>query len=115
MYAIRSYYDPGYDIEHSDTHLWYHGTIDTTGVITDGTESAPENAGWYNGAMGPRTANGYYFSRIVGGDRPADGITTELGGSASRVAVNLSSATWPSLVSLAVTTDPAVLLGQDIA
>ena len=107
--------DPGYDIEHSDTHLWYHGTIDATGPIHDGSESVPEAAGWYDGSMGPRTEIGYDYSRIVGGDRPADGVAYQLGGDGSRVALDLSAAICPNVIDLAVTAGPDVLLGQDIS
>ncbi len=66
--------DPGYGSEHSDAHLWYHGTIDTTGPIDDGTEWVPEDAGWYEGNMGPREEIGFAYSRIRGGYRPLSGL-----------------------------------------
>ena len=65
----------GYGSEHSDVHLWYHGTIDDVGYFTDNSELLTESeaAEWYStviGMPGPRYRTGYYYSRIVGGTRP---------------------------------------------
>ena len=71
-------YQDGYSYEHSDVHLWYHGTIDTVGPIFDGDVGTPvpESAGWYDGAMGPRDGIGYAYSRIRGGTRPTAGLAS---------------------------------------
>lgn len=69
--------DGGYDTvaipleggEHSDVHLWYHGTIDPSLNAYDGSEYIPNT--WYDTTvyplMGPRTTMGYFFSRLGGG------------------------------------------------
>src|SRR5258705_3958014 len=90
--------DPGYAAEHSDTHLWYHGTVVTSGVITDGevTNFNPDLFGWYEGLdeggvpRGPRVSIGYYYSRAQGGVRNADGLGESYGGGASRKPVALT-------------------------
>jgi len=62
--------------DHSDVHLWYHGTVDTEAdPIDDGEASVSANAGWYENERGPRDGNGFYFSRIAGGDRT--GVASE--------------------------------------
>ena len=68
----------GYSIEHSDTHLWYHATIDTTGDACDGEAcldaalrdlwfTPPEPNPLYDDQFG-----GYYYSHLGGGsaERP---------------------------------------------
>jgi hypothetical protein len=105
----------GYFNEHSDAHLWYHGTVDTSGPIDDGTESVSADAGWYGGDMGPRDAIGYYFSRIVGGPRPAQGIAVSHGGSGARnPIVDHTLDQWPSITQLTVTTPTEFEIGQPI-
>ena len=37
----------GYSYEHSDVHLWYHGTIDTSPTASDGAYTVPTS--WYGG------------------------------------------------------------------
>jgi hypothetical protein len=69
----------GYGSEHSDVHLWYHGTVDTVGSIWDGDNSVtpqpfdPDDFGWYsdNGEsqQTSRDKIGYYYSRVIGGQR----------------------------------------------
>jgi hypothetical protein len=87
----------GYATEHSDVHLWYHGTIDTRSVARDDGNAVPLD--WYEDAMGPRQKVGYQFSRIRGGARPADGIGIAYGGSAQRdnVMVGSPASAWPSI------------------
>ncbi|MFG0251803.1 MAG: VWA domain-containing protein [Phycisphaerales bacterium JB038] len=90
----------GYLLEHSDTHLWYHGTVDTAGSFSNGDKTIPADSDWYDGPMGPRTALGFAFTRLVGSARPSAGLHPALGGGASRNSVDWSSATWPNLLSL---------------
>ena len=98
--------------EHSDVHLWYQGTIDTeSDIISDG-DAEVGAAGWYNGTMGPRDEIGYNYSRVVGGDRPSDGMWW----SPDRELIsNHSNDRWPSLVELEVNpNDTVVAVGQNI-
>jgi len=92
--------DVGYSGGHSDVHLWYHGTIDITGPVDDGTESLSSDVAdeWYDPEYdmpGPREQVGYHYSRIAGGDR------SELGGwhpsAASRVYMPRSGTQWANL------------------
>ena len=102
----------GYFNEHSDVHLWYHGTIDITGAIDDGSASVAADAGWYAGAMGPRDQIGYYFSRAVGGARPATGLATGLAdGQAARVPINHAADRWPSLLDVQLLAQPLLAVG----
>jgi len=56
----------GYSNAHSDTHLWYHGTIDLAPTPCDGEQcitQAMRDTWWPDG----HAEVGYYFSRIGGG------------------------------------------------
>lgn len=59
---------------HSDVHLWYHGTIDTSPTPCDGEEciNATMRSTWWPDGY---TEVGYYYSRVGGGvgQRPAQG------------------------------------------
>jgi hypothetical protein len=90
----------GYSYEHSDVHLWYHGTIDLSPTANDGTYAVP--ASWYGGTQPARNTSGFYYSSLVGGTRAADGLSVELGGTAHRTAINYSNAKWPNVLQLGV-------------
>ena len=90
----------GYSYEHSDVHLWYHGTIDTSPTASDGLYTVPTS--WYGGVHPARDATGFYYSRLVGGPRVNAGISAELGGAANRTAIDWSNAQWPNVLELAV-------------
>lgn len=64
----------GYPFEHSDVHLWYFGTINTSADANNGEHTVP--ASWYDETL-PRDRSGYFFSRIGGGveDRRVRGAT----------------------------------------
>ncbi len=93
----------GYSYEHSDVHLWYHGTIDTSPTANDGSYTVP--TGWYGSGQPERDATGFYYSTLVGGPRPAAGLSAELGGAANRTAIDRSNATWPNVLELSVSGD----------
>ncbi len=89
--------DDGY---HSDVHLWYHGTIDTSSTASDGSYVVPSD--WYADLQGPRNDIGYYFSRIDGGDRSSyaasDGLLWSDLGSRTPVACTAPSASaWDNV------------------
>jgi hypothetical protein len=81
----------------SSAHLavtaYYHGTIDTGARANN---DHPIFSSWYdNSSSKPvRTRTGYYFSRIGGGIRAADGLSPAFGGAASRVDVGRSGSQW---------------------
>jgi hypothetical protein len=62
----------GYSFAHSDTHLWYHGTIDLSATPSDGeqTITASMRSAWWPEGF---TERGYFYARLGGGsgDRPA--------------------------------------------
>jgi hypothetical protein len=77
----------GYSIDHSDTHLWYHATIDFVGEACDG--EACMSAGLREAWFTPPDPNplyddefgGYYFSIVGGGagDRPDQPVGVDPG------------------------------------
>ncbi|MCA9296964.1 MAG: hypothetical protein KC983_10610, partial [Phycisphaerales bacterium] len=56
----------GYSFAHSDTHLWYHGTIDLSPTPSDGeqTITASMRSSWWPEGY---TQRGYYYARLGGG------------------------------------------------
>jgi hypothetical protein len=102
--------NPGYNFplggEHADTHLWYHGTIDTSISAHDGEQSVPTD--WYGGSHPSRTTSGYNYSRIVGGTRPDAGVSELIGGEGTRAAIDWTNATWPSIVDFRLNTPSRV-------
>ena len=108
--------DAGYWREHSDVHLWYHGTIVPTGSVDDRDEdghgeklTADEILEWYGGTNPSRTESGYYFSRIAGGHRTIDGpkagLSARMGGAHAdedEKVVLLRDAVWPNILNLAM-------------
>jgi hypothetical protein len=73
--ALLLFKDPGYTLEHSDVHLWYHGTIDKGSKSYDGAETVPGN--WYGLGMPSKEISGFYFSRIRGGPRDNTGLSKD--------------------------------------
>ena len=113
--VYETYPDGGYPTveggSHSDVHLWYHGTIDTSSTAFDGSYSVPPD--WYSGAQGPRDQTGFYYSSIVGGVRPDDGVPTSLGGAADRQPVDLTGAVWPDIINLTMDSPDSQVIEGD--
>lgn len=87
--------------DHSDIHLWYHGTVDISSTVPyDGAYFG--SADWYAGGQGPQDRAGFYYSSIAEGQRPADGVPATLGGGAGRRNVDLTNAVWPNIIGLAM-------------
>jgi len=113
-------YGPPSD-QHSDVHLWYHGTIDIEDAISDGdhllTESQLEP--WYKTSApesmpGPRSETGYYYSRIGKGERPSSGLKFE-GAHREPVSLTVSgSNVWDNVEILGFVDDQSVVQGNDI-
>jgi len=81
--------------QHSDVHLFYQGTIDTSATASDGTYGVP--AAWYPANSLNRATTGFYYTLIAGGTRPASGVSSAFGGSAARSPITHSGAQWPDL------------------
>lgn len=118
----------GYTSTHSDTHLWYHGTIDlaTPASDTQAMITSTQRATWWTGLETAGATAGFHYSLIGGGDRlssvePAgvgngrivDGFNGfwELGGglASNRTALAANSGLWPNVVraTLGTTSVPA--------
>jgi hypothetical protein len=98
---------------HVATHAWYFGTIDTT-ATGDGTGiTIPDD--WYGTAAGlsARNQTGFYYSLIKGGARPASGIATSHGGSASRVGLDPVGGQWADVGDLSLSSH-SVISGRNI-
>ncbi len=110
---------------HSDVHLWYHGTVQLGTPATDTQASITSSirTNWWTAAESSGAAAGFHYSRIGGGDRlsiatPAGAGTDPIhqgynrlwdlgaGISANRSLVTGKNALWPSLVT-ARRTSPA--------
>jgi uncharacterized delta-60 repeat protein len=85
--------------DHSDVHLWYHGTIDTSPTASDGAYSVSQ--GWYYPGQGPRDQIGFYYSSVVGGIRPADGLWSAEG---RQSITDIGPEVWPNIVNLTMDT-----------
>jgi Ca2+-binding RTX toxin-like protein len=79
---------------HVAAGAYYIATIDPTEPIVP-----PAKASWFKGTPDApaRDRTGYYFSRIVGGARPADGLHPDFGGSAHRDAVRRVGTQWANV------------------
>lgn len=108
---------------HSDVHLWYHGTADTDGVISNGDVNGfdPSAAGWYGGVHPERTTSAYNVSRSSGeGDARfsaafSGGLAGDWGGTAPRtnVSVDVGSA-WPNVAIVGVASSRSLMAGTPI-
>jgi hypothetical protein len=103
-------------VEHSDTHLWYHGTIgDVGGPFSDSDGSATIGTGWYNAPQGPRDQIGWRYSRIGKGTRPAAGLKSA-GAPRDAVALTVSGANeWDDISIGNLLADATTLQGTPIS
>lgn len=92
---------------HSLIHTWYYGTIDPL-ATGDGECSSCINTAWYASDVDAhvRSESGFWYARIVGGDRTGAqaraGLLNTLGGTATigtngRLAITASQPAWPNL------------------
>ena len=103
----------GSSIEHSDVHLWYHGTIGPPFSDTDGGSSI--GTGWYNAPQGPRDQLGWKFSRIARGTRPMAGLKIN-GAYRDAVALTVAGANvWDDISIDNLSSDSAVSQGTSLA
>ena len=61
-------YGDSFSGDHSDVHLWYHGTVNTDQYASDGEQTFTDDmrANWYAADENHGAAAGYYYSRING-------------------------------------------------
>lgn len=102
---------------HSDVHLWYHGTIQLGTPATDSQANITSSmrSTWWTAAESSGSTAGFHYSRIGGGDRlstatPAGSGTDAIhagynrlwdlgaGTAANRSLVTGKNALWPSLI-----------------
>jgi hypothetical protein len=124
----------GYDSEHSNTHLWYHGTIDwrTPTSDTEASITSTQRTNWWVTYEQQGMVGGLYYSLIGGGDRlsfdqPAgqgfpsirDGYNQNwdlgAGAAGNRTALPSNSGNWPNVIKLSRLDTNAVLQGQAAA
>jgi hypothetical protein len=97
---------------HQGPHTYYFGTIDQNGT----SDGWPVYGDWYGNTPDKpaRDATGFYYSTIVGGPRPASGISTAFGGSAPRIDAGKTGVQWPNVDSIAVAGSTQVQAGQSL-
>jgi hypothetical protein len=96
---------------HSDIHLWYHGTINTIAVASDGNQvfTTTMRQNWYSPDVGQGSFSGFYYSRLGGGltddSGPYGGLYNEGDFNNSpdnRAALAVRNTNeWPTLIQLA--------------
>ena len=97
--------------EHSDVHLWYHGTVDLSPAASADGYTVP--ASYYNGPQGPRTNAGFHYSLIAGGDRSE--LIGWLPSAANRTYAVKSGPQWANLGATLLFSGPAsVEQGDDV-
>jgi hypothetical protein len=118
---------------HSDTHLWYHGTIDLSTPATDtqATITSTERTNWWTVGEAGGKNTGFCFSLIGQGDRLStnqpegpgtgqvrDGLnkTWDFGAgvSANRSSLPADNGAWPNIIRFGVTGTNQFLSGDSI-
>ncbi len=112
-------FNPGYSIEHSDVHLWYHATIGPPFSDNDG--GATIGSYWFGGVHPKKTETGFYYSRLGGGvdDRPETGVFFKHreNGGVSRYFSQRKGSQWANISDITVPSAPfgLVQIGENIS
>ncbi len=118
---------------HSDTHLWYHGTVDGNTPAGDNlaTITSAQRSTWWTALEQAGTNAGFRYSLIGGGDRFSsqepngpgngrinDGVNRKwdlgAGAGANRTSLPANSGAWPNLVRLSLAGTNVVVSGQPV-
>jgi hypothetical protein len=129
-----TYLDGGYGNDHSNVHLWYHGTVSLTTPTSDtsATITSSERQSWWTPYEEQGTNAGFEYSLIAGGNRlstnrpvgpgyPAvvDGYNQwwDLGAGtfANRTVLPANNGGWPSLIKFDRLDTNPVVQGQNLA
>jgi hypothetical protein len=119
--------------DHSNVHLWYHGTIDLATPANDGeaTITTAERDSWWAADENYGAVAGYYYSLIGGGNRLSptqplgqgysainDGYNQNwdlgAGTNANRTSLASNSGTWPNIIKFDLTGTNSVTQGNSI-
>jgi hypothetical protein len=107
----------GYSVEHSDTHLFYHGTIGAVGGPFQNSDGgASVGANWYSPPHPSRDSTGWRYSRIAAsGTRPAAGLKFA-GAPRDALALTVAGANvWDNIQINGLLSDFTLAQGQPIA
>jgi hypothetical protein len=118
--------------EHSNAHLWYHGTIDTNTPTSDTAASitTTERTAWWNANESQGALGGFYYSLIGRGDRlgtntpagpglsqirsgfnPALNLGSGLG---TRTALPANNGLWPNALKFNLLTNAPIHAGDPL-
>jgi hypothetical protein len=105
---VLNTHSEGYGTVHLAPGGWYEGTIDFNSTYGG---DGPVYANWYGGDKPARDKTGFYYSWMVGGARPREGVWAASGGTGARVAAGLEGSQWANLTDLRFTSPRNVIVG----